>query len=36
MIRRLPPPLDGWTRSRDIKPLARETFAERWKNIEWK
>ena len=33
MIRRLPPPLDGWTRSRDMKPLARETFADRWKQL---
>ncbi|UCF92714.1 MAG: iron-sulfur cluster-binding protein [Desulfobacterales bacterium] len=31
MLRRLPPPLHGWTRSRDIKPLAAETFIQRWK-----
>ena len=31
MIRRLPPPFDGWTRNRDLHPLARETFTERWR-----
>jgi L-lactate dehydrogenase complex protein LldF len=31
MIRRLPPPLSGWTRSRDLQPLARESFRQRWK-----
>ena len=31
MIRRLPPPFDGWTRNRDLHPMARETFAERWR-----
>ncbi len=28
-IRRLPPPLSAWTRSRDLRPLARETFRDR-------
>jgi L-lactate dehydrogenase complex protein LldF len=31
MIRRLPPPLQGWTQSRDLDPLAKETFMERWR-----
>jgi L-lactate dehydrogenase complex protein LldF len=31
MLRRLPPPLQGWTRSRDMHPLAGETFMERWR-----
>ena len=31
MISRLPPPVDGWTRGRDIKPLAGESFMQRWK-----
>ncbi|HSH79461.1 MAG TPA: LUD domain-containing protein, partial [Herpetosiphonaceae bacterium] len=29
-IRRLPPPLSGWTRSRDFPPFARRSFRERW------
>jgi L-lactate dehydrogenase complex protein LldF len=31
MIRRLPPPLDGWTLSRDMQPLAGKGFHERWR-----
>jgi L-lactate dehydrogenase complex protein LldF len=31
MLRRLPPPLNGWTRSRDLHPLADETFIARWR-----
>jgi L-lactate dehydrogenase complex protein LldF len=31
MIRRLPPPLNGWTQGRDLKPLARESFIRSWK-----
>jgi L-lactate dehydrogenase complex protein LldF len=31
MIRRLPPPFHGWTLNRDLHPLARETFTERWR-----
>ena len=31
MIRRLPFPIDGWTKSRDIKPMAARTFMDRWK-----
>jgi L-lactate dehydrogenase complex protein LldF len=31
MIRRLPPPFDGWTRNRDLTPLAPETFTARWR-----
>ena len=30
MIHRLPFPRDGWTRSRDLKPLAPTSFLERW------
>ena len=32
MVRRLPPPFDGWSRNRDLHPLARRTFTERWRN----
>ena len=31
MIRRLPPPMQGWTQSRDLHPLAETTFMERWR-----
>jgi L-lactate dehydrogenase complex protein LldF len=31
MLRRLPPPMSGWTQGRNIKPLARESFIQRWK-----
>jgi L-lactate dehydrogenase complex protein LldF len=31
MIRRLPPPSHGWTKGRDIRPLAAESFVRRWK-----
>ena len=30
-IRRLPGPLSGWTRSRELRPPARETFREWWR-----
>ena len=31
MIRRLPPPMSGWTKDRDIQPVADESFITRWK-----
>ena len=31
MLRRLPPPMNGWTRSRDIRPIAAESFIQRWR-----
>jgi L-lactate dehydrogenase complex protein LldF len=31
-IRRLPPPLSGWTRSRDLRPAAARTFREWWRS----
>ncbi len=31
MIRRLPPPVHAWTKERDIRPLAAESFIRRWK-----
>jgi len=33
MIRRLPPPMHGWTKSRDMKPIAAESFMKRWKKL---
>jgi L-lactate dehydrogenase complex protein LldF len=33
MIRRLPPPMHGWTKSRDLKPIAAESFMKRWKKL---
>ena len=32
MIHRMPGPVNGWTRSRDIKPVAGESFIKRWRN----
>jgi L-lactate dehydrogenase complex protein LldF len=31
MLRVLPPPFNGWTKSRDMQPLAGESFAKWWK-----
>ena len=31
VIRRLPPPLAGWTRTRDLKPLASKSFRDWWR-----
>lgn len=31
MLRRLPKPMDGWTRSRDMQPLADTSFAQRYR-----
>jgi L-lactate dehydrogenase complex protein LldF len=30
VVRRLPRPLDGWTRGRDLRPVPSETFREWW------
>ena len=32
MIRRLPPPMSGWTRGRDIQPVAGKSFVDRWRS----
>ena len=32
LIRRLPPPMDGWTRDRDIQPIAKKSFMDRWRS----
>lgn len=34
MIRRLPPPVSGWTQSRDLKPLAPASFSEKWRRTQ--
>jgi L-lactate dehydrogenase complex protein LldF len=31
MLRRLPPPVSGWTQTRNLRPLAGESFIQRWK-----
>ena len=31
-IKRLPPPFNGWTRSRNLPPLASRSFAQQWKD----
>ncbi|GBC61311.1 iron-sulfur cluster-binding protein [Desulfonema ishimotonii] len=33
MIRRLPGPAGGWTRTRDIRPVSGERFRDRWKKM---
>jgi L-lactate dehydrogenase complex protein LldF len=35
MIRRLPPPMSGWTQSRDVPPVAAESFIKQWKKGYW-
>jgi L-lactate dehydrogenase complex protein LldF len=35
MIHRLPFPFNGWTQSRDIKPVASKTFIDRWKEMKF-
>ena len=32
LIRRLPPPMSGWTRDRDIQPIAEKSFLDRWRS----
>ncbi|MGD1975427.1 MAG: LutB/LldF family L-lactate oxidation iron-sulfur protein [Desulfobacterales bacterium] len=32
LIRRLPPPMSGWTRDRDIQPVAKKSFMDRWRS----
>jgi len=32
MIRRLPPPMNGWTRNRDIRSMADKSFMDRWRS----
>ena len=36
LLRRMPPPMNGWTHSRDIKPFAQESFIQRWKRNQEK
>jgi L-lactate dehydrogenase complex protein LldF len=31
MIQKLPAPLSGWTQSRNVPPVAGESFIQRWK-----
>ncbi len=33
MIKMLPPPFSGWTKSRDLRPPAKESFTSRWKQM---
>ena len=33
MISKLPFPFNGWTQSRDLKPLASKSFIDRWKKM---
>jgi L-lactate dehydrogenase complex protein LldF len=32
MIRQLPPPMSGWTQSRDLQPVAGKSFIDRWRS----
>lgn len=36
MLTRLPPPFSGWTKYRNMPPLAQETFSQRWKRSQMK
>ena len=36
MIRHLPKPMQGWTQSRDMQPIAAKTFMGRWRKGEFK
>ena len=36
MIDKLPAPLNGWTQSRDLRPLAEKSFTARWRDGEYK
>jgi len=33
MIRKLPYPFGGWTRYRDMQPIAGKRFRDRWKEL---
>ena len=35
MVNKLPPPFDGWTKSRDLRPLVKKSFTERWRDGEY-
>jgi L-lactate dehydrogenase complex protein LldF len=35
LITKLLPPLSGWTQSRDLRPVARKSFTERWRAGEY-
>jgi L-lactate dehydrogenase complex protein LldF len=34
MLRRLPPPMSGWTQGRNIRPLAKKSFIQLWKKAK--
>jgi L-lactate dehydrogenase complex protein LldF len=34
MIHKLPFPFNGWTQSRDVKPVTPESFIDRWKKLQ--
>ena len=32
LVSRILPPLDAWTSGRDLRPIAKTTFREQWRN----